>query len=93
MFNASLPSGLASHGSELSFIFGGPGVQSTAANQALSAKIQSAWASFAKHPTAGPGWREYSPATSSLADLSGEGTRDAITIIDRSIVDSRCSVF
>ncbi|KAK3291570.1 Carboxylesterase [Chaetomium fimeti] len=91
LFNASLPSGLASHGSEISFVFGDP--QSTPANQELSAKIQGAWADFAKDPSSGPGWTKYSPTTPSLGDLGGEGDRASITVIDPAVVDSRCSVF
>ena len=91
MFNASLPSGPASHGSEISFVFGEP--QTSAANQALSAKIQAAWAGFAKDPASGPGWPRYAPTSSSRADVGGEGNRVAITMISPDVVDSRCSVF
>ncbi|KAH6617503.1 Alpha/Beta hydrolase protein, partial [Chaetomium tenue] len=91
LFNASLPNGLASHGSEIGFVFGSP--QSTPANQALGAKIQGAWAGFAKNPSSGPGWVKYTPDTPSLADLGGEGDRASITVIDPVVVDSRCSVF
>ena len=91
LFNASLPSGLASHGSEIGFVFGSP--QNTPENRALSAKIQGAWADFAKNPSSGPGWTKYTPDTPSLADLGGEGDRASITVIDPMVVDSRCSVF
>lgn len=91
MFNASLPSGPASHGSEVGFVFGTP--QSSAANQALSAKIQAAWASFAKDPASGPGWSKYEPTSRSLANLGGEGNRDSITMVSPDVVNSRCSVF
>ncbi|KAH6634712.1 Alpha/Beta hydrolase protein [Chaetomium sp. MPI-SDFR-AT-0129] len=91
VFNASLPNGLASHGSEISFVFGDP--QSTPGNEALSAKIQKAWADFAKDPSAGPGWEQYVTGTKSLADLGGEGDRKSITLVDPEAVDSRCSVF
>lgn len=82
---------MASHGSEISFVFGDP--QSTPGNEALSAKIQQAWADFAKNPSAGPGWEQYVPGTKSLADLGGEGDRTSITLVDPAVVDSRCSVF
>jgi carboxylesterase type B len=95
MFNASLPGGgLASHGSEIPFVFGGS--QSGAANQVLAQRIQTAWANFAKDPTSGPSpgsWPEYSPTTQSLANLGGEGGRDAITLMDPNVVDERCGVF
>ncbi len=94
VFNASLPGGgLAGHGSDVGFVFGSQ-AQSTTANQQLSYKVQTAWASFAKNPTAGPGWPRYSRSTPlSLADLGGQGARDSITMIDPQVVDSRCSVF
>lgn len=91
VFNASLASGPAAHGSEISFVFGDP--QTGATNQALAAKIQAAWASFARNPTVGPGWTRYIPTTQSLADLGGEGSRDSITMIEPAVVDSRCNVF
>lgn len=91
MFNASLPNGLASHGSEISFVFGDS--QDTPANKVLSKKIQAAWADFAKNPSSGPGWPTYSPSEPSLANLGGEGARDSITMIDPDVVDWRCGVF
>ena len=76
----------------MGFVFGSH-AQSTTANQQLSYKVQTAWASFAKNPAAGPGWPRYGSTLLSLADLGGQGARDAITMIDPQEADSRCSVF
>ena len=83
---------MAGHGSDVGFVFGSQ-AQSTTANQQLSYKVQTAWASFAKNPAAGPGWPRYRSTLLSLADLGGQGARDSITMIDPQVVDSRCSVF
>ncbi|KAK1757059.1 Alpha/Beta hydrolase protein [Echria macrotheca] len=93
VFNASLPGGrLAGHGTDVNFVFGSQ-AQSTKANQQLSRAMQTAWASFAKNPTAGPGWAKYSSTGATLADLGGQGTRDGITLVDPQVVDARCPVF
>ena len=76
----------------MGFVFGSQ-AQSTAANQQLSRKMQTAWASFAKNPAAGPGWVRYGSTPLSLANLGGEGDRDSITLVNPQVVDSRCSVF
>ncbi|KAK0648636.1 Alpha/Beta hydrolase protein [Cercophora newfieldiana] len=93
LFNASLPGGrLAGHGSDVGFVFGSS--QSTDANRILSRRIQGAWASFAKNPTAGPGWVRYGgSSTKTLGNLGGEGDRKSITLSDPQVVDFRCPVW
>ncbi|KAK3313371.1 Alpha/Beta hydrolase protein [Apodospora peruviana] len=94
VFNASLPGGRpAGHGSDVNFVFGSGLSTMTTANQRLSRKMQTAWASFAKNPAAGPGWPKYGSESLSLANLGGEGARDSITMADPGVVDSRCWVF
>ena len=92
MFNASLPNGkLASHGSDVGFLFGTS--QATETNLRLSRKMQAAWGAFAKNPAVGPGWAKYGSSKASVANIGGEGSRDSITMIDPIVVDLRCPVF
>ncbi|KAH0420891.1 carboxylesterase [Colletotrichum camelliae] len=87
------------HGSEISFVFGNlpppPATPDQAA--ALSKFMQTAWASFAKNPTNGPGvqsWTQHTgmPGAMDLANLGGV-VGNGVAMVDPRTVDSRCNIF
>lgn len=89
-FNASFPNTQffegagAYHSSEISLIFGTFPIKGTTPGQrVLSAKMQKAWADFAKNPTAGPGW-DQQPA---LGIIDG-ASATIQSVKDRSRIDA-----
>jgi hypothetical protein len=59
---------------------------------ALSAFMQTAWATFAKDPRGGPGWKALDATSDELACL-GCGGSSGIQMISTNVVDSRCSQY
>lgn len=89
----------AYHSSEIPLVFGNLPANSTADEIALSQYMQTAWASFAKDPSAGPGWTPYSAgggggnATADVADIGGVVGGTRYQQIDRASIDQRCVLF
>lgn len=84
----------AFHGAELDIVWGTyPVVNATDQEVALSAFMQTAWATFAKDPKSGPGWKA-SDGTSGdeLACLGCEGS-SGVQMISASVIDARCSLY
>jgi carboxylesterase type B len=84
----------AFHGADLDMIFGTyPTVNATEQQVALSAFMQTAWATFAKDPKSGPGWKA-SDGTSSdeVACLGCEGS-SGLEMIPVSVIDARCEQY
>lgn len=84
----------AYHSSEIPQVFGtysyvGP---PTKHQEALSGYMQTAWASFAKDPQAGPGWAKLGSAEKDVADLGGINPVGA-TLISHNVPDNYCDVF
>jgi carboxylesterase type B len=101
-FNATIPNMQpegyptlgAFHGAELDMIWGTyPTVNATDQQIALSAFMQTAWATFAKDPNGGPGWKA-SDGTSGdeVACLGCEGS-SGLEMIAASVIDPRCSQY
>ncbi|KAK3896472.1 Carboxylesterase [Staphylotrichum tortipilum] len=83
----------AFHGSELALIWGNyPADTATDQEIALGAFLQTAWATFAKDPTGGPGWKALDATSDELACL-GCGGSSGVQMISTSVVDSRCSQY
>ncbi|KAK4494222.1 hypothetical protein PRZ48_014520 [Zasmidium cellare] len=85
-YNASFPNTMpfpdagAYHGAEIPEVFGTyPRANATAQQKALSQYVQTAWASFAKDPTNGPGWPAYGSAQN-VANLGSNGSPGEVTI-------------
>lgn len=99
-FNASFPNTQifpdagVYHSSEIPEVFGTyPTAGATAQEVALSAYMQGAWARFAKHPRAGPGWpRLRAPLDLDLGDLGPDGSFGEVTI-PQIAVDFRCPLY
>lgn len=94
-FNATFPNtnlfdgAGAYHSSEVKLIFGTyPHRTSTAAQRVLGAKMQKAWADFAKDPEAGPGW-DQTPAVGMLNGV----TADITTRPEAGDLDKGCGGF
>lgn len=90
--------GLPVHGAEIPFVFGNMPAAPTSPAQALelSAFMQTAWANFAKNPTAGPGFAEWTPFTgvSAASDLGALGVNSInVTMVDPSVIDTRCHLY
>lgn len=64
----------------------------TAQQDALSAYMQHAWASFAKDPYGtGPGWAPLGSGED-LGILGNAGS-SGVTVVNRNLTDSRCGLF
>lgn len=82
------------HSSEIAVIFGTyPTVNATAQQYALSQTLQTAWATFAKNPTRGPGWNPL--GTFGGVDLAtlGSNGNSGVSMVSQNAVDSKCPVF
>lgn len=83
----------AFHGADLDMVFGTyPLLNATDQEIALSAVMQTAWATFAKDPKRGPGWKASDGTSGELACL-GCGGSSGIQMISTSELDARCSQF
>ena len=83
----------AFHGAELDIVFGTYAAQNATEQEIeLSAFIQKAWATFAKNPSSGPGWKALDASGDDLACLGCDGS-GGVQIIARDVVDSRCSQY
>lgn len=83
----------AFHSSEVVMVWGTyPTDNSTDQEVALSAFMQTAWATFSKDPAAGPGWKAVDGTGNDLACLGCNGG-PGVQIIAESVVDSRCSQY
>jgi carboxylesterase type B len=83
----------AFHGAELDIVWGTyPNDNATDQEIALSAFMQTAWATFAKDPIAGPGWKALDATSDELACLGCDGS-SGIQIMSTDVVDSRCSQY
>lgn len=105
LFNASFPNNQpllqsqgvdlhAWHSSELYLIFGYPyfaDQEDTEVEKELSRAMMSAWAGFAKNPTAGPGW--IGVETGSSSDLAVLGQDGKIEVVDPTTMDSTCHLY
>lgn len=94
-FNASFPNtnlfdgAGAYHSSEVRLIFGTyPHRTSTTAQRVLAAKMQKAWADFAKDPEVGPGW-DQTPAVGVMSGI----TADITTRPEAGDLDKGCGGF
>ena len=76
------------HNSEIPIVFGTfPTANATAAQRQLSEVMQTAWADFAKDPTAGPiGWAQY-PLVNVLGPEATEKR------VNASVLDARCALY
>ncbi|KAK7903774.1 hypothetical protein LTR67_001794 [Exophiala xenobiotica] len=76
------------HSSEIPLVWGTyPRVNATAEEKALSQYMQTAWATFAQNPHAGPGWH----GVPTVADLGTAGVLK--TPINAGVVDKNCHFF
>lgn len=83
-----LPDAGVFHSSEIKLVYGTYSrVGATEEEKALSHYIQMAWADFAKHPQAGPGWAQV-PA---VAELGSNGMLKTMTTA--ADLDSRCGFY
>lgn len=82
------------HSFEIPLVFGTYNASTATAQEVtLSKYMQTAWANFAKDPTAGPGWTAVGKPYSSVGALGTNGS-SGVTVFDpRSNVDVRCGVF
>ncbi|KAF2671560.1 cholinesterase [Microthyrium microscopicum] len=88
------------HASELSLVFNTfPLNTSTTQEIELGSYMRHAWASFAKDPLGGPGWKEVAARSAStnasildLGDLGADGS-GGLVAIDPQVVDYRCGIF
>lgn len=83
----------AFHGAELAVVFGTYAAENATDQEiSLSRFMQTAWATFAKDPVAGPGWKALDMTGDQLACL-GCGGSSGVQIMSTSVVDSRCSQY
>ena len=76
------------HGSELPLVWGTyPRANATNEERNLSAAMQTAWASFAKNPVAGPGWDQ----VPRVAALGSNGVLK--TIVNAGTLDRNCPLY
>lgn len=64
----------------------------TPQQQQLAAFMNAAWAAFAKNPTAGPGWAEYSASGGEIARLGADGSASYVADNQRHL-DAKCPLF
>ncbi|KAF5380486.1 hypothetical protein D9615_004764 [Tricholomella constricta] len=85
----------AYHASEISLMFGTfPNPSPPATQKAFSKFVQGAWVAFARNPAHGLldiGWPEYSPNTSSLAQLGNFFNQTGTVLIQGQLVDFTCA--
>jgi carboxylesterase type B len=98
-YNASFPNSTpfpdagVFHSSEIPEVFGTYNASSATTQQiALSKYMQTAWATFAKGPSNGPGWPKWQSQAHDLADLGGGGSNGEYDI-DPETVDQRCAIY
>ncbi|KAJ3039050.1 hypothetical protein HDV00_012680 [Rhizophlyctis rosea] len=88
----------AAHSAEIVYVFGNLPAGATAQDKAISKFLMSAWARFAKNPTAGPGWKRYS-GVSGRKDVQGiqgrvNGTSSVLFDgVDASVIDETCGIY
>ena len=83
----------AYHSSEIPLVFGTfPITGVTAQEFALSNYMQTAWATFAKNPMGGPGWRPIDSTGFDVACLGCNGSSNVI-IVSESSLDYRCGLY
>lgn len=87
----------AFHSSEIPIVFGtaslSPFGSPTAAENQLSAFVQSAWVAFARNPSQGLvnlGWPQYNPETDTLVILGGSSNATGISFTSGDSYDSGC---
>ncbi|AEO71894.1 uncharacterized protein THITE_49921 [Thermothielavioides terrestris NRRL 8126] len=83
----------AFHGADLDMVFGTyPAANATEQEIALSAFLQTAWATFAKDPVRGPGWKALDTSSNELACLGCRGST-GVQMISANVTDARCSQY
>ncbi len=84
----------AFHGADLDIVFGTyPTEGVTDQEVAISAFMQTAWATFAKDPTRGPGWKASDGTSEDEIACLGCGGNFGLQMISASVIDSRCSQY
>jgi carboxylesterase 2 len=98
-YNASFPNSTpfpdagVFHSSEIPEVFGTYNATGATAQQiAVSKYMQTAWATFAKDPSNGPGWPKWQSEVKDLADIGGNGNNGEFEI-DPNTVDQRCAIY
>ena len=84
----------AFHGADLDIVFGTyPAAGVTDQEVAISAFMQTAWATFAKDPTGGPGWKASDGTSDDELACLGCGGDFGLQMISASVIDARCSQY
>ncbi|KAJ4354284.1 uncharacterized protein N0V89_006018 [Didymosphaeria variabile] len=100
LYNASFPNtegfpdSRAYHSSEIYSVFSTyPAANSTAAQRELSSFMRGTWASFAKEPEAGPGWRAIDAKKKGAANVAVFTAEQPqkVKMMTQSEVDARCA--
>ncbi|KAG6820833.1 hypothetical protein H0H93_011127 [Arthromyces matolae] len=89
---SSRPDIRAYHASEIPLIYGTM-PNPTSQEKALSRFIQGAWVAFARNPTRGLteiGWPQYSPNTSTLAQIGGPSKPNGLSFTQGQLLDFTC---
>lgn len=68
-------------------------VPPTAQEVSLSRSMQSAWATFSKCPTCGPGWNALGSAAEQDVANFGTNGSSSWNMIEQHVVDSRCHLY
>ena len=90
---AGYPTLGAFHGAELSIVWGTyPTENVTDQEIALSTAMQTAWATFAKNPVNGPGWKALDATCEEVACIGCDGSF-GIQTISADVIDARCAQY
>jgi carboxylesterase type B len=84
----------AFHGSEIPLVFDTLSA-TTPPVAAVGTYIRNAWATFAKNPTAGPGWKQYTglPFRNEISQLGGPNNPNGRYDTDYTVVDAYCWIY